>query len=126
MTARFRLAVRVLQRFEAGGAREALIGDVLEEISRGRSRGWVWRQVLGLCACSAVGYARARSHMTVPLSALVVGTAVLCAFSKTSLGGVIVVWSAIYLMAGTTSLVGHVFSGRTLHTKHRVAPATLD
>lgn len=123
MTARFRLAVRLLQRLEASGAREALIGDVLEEIARGRSRQWVWTQVLGLCACSAVDHARTHSHLTVPLSALSVGAAVLCGFSGTSLGPVLVVWSGIYLVAGTTSLVGHVLAGRMLDPAGRVSPS---
>ncbi len=50
------LALRLLERFDSEGARESLIGDLVEEIGLGRSRFWVWQQILALCGLAAVGY----------------------------------------------------------------------
>ena len=46
-------ALRLLERFDADGAREALLGDLIEEIGLGRSRFWVWQQILALCGLAA-------------------------------------------------------------------------
>ena len=41
-----RLATWLLRRFPGGAHRESLIGDLDEQLSRGRSSVWYWRQVL--------------------------------------------------------------------------------
>jgi len=47
------LATRILERL--GADDEALIGDLVEEYRRGRSRAWYWAQVLSSVAMGSVG-----------------------------------------------------------------------
>ena len=50
------LALWLLERVDSYGNREALIGDLVEEIAQGRSRFWIWQQVLALCGLAAAGH----------------------------------------------------------------------
>ncbi|MEW6322549.1 MAG: hypothetical protein AB1635_15855 [Acidobacteriota bacterium] len=47
-----RVALWLLERFVADS--EPLAGDLAEEHARGRSRAWVWRQVIGAFAAAAM------------------------------------------------------------------------
>jgi hypothetical protein len=49
-----RAFVQVLEWFGAANTSDPLIGDLLEELRSGRSRWWLWRQVLAAVAGSVV------------------------------------------------------------------------
>jgi hypothetical protein len=69
------LAVWLLKTFGVTGDNPALIGDLTEEISCGRSRSWLWRQVL-----AAIAFTVGREfydHKLVSIRAVVAGQAVL-------------------------------------------------
>lgn len=60
----------LLNHFDCGPRNDALIGDLLEEYARGRSRAWYWRQVL---AAIAVNFGRALyEHPVLALRALAI------------------------------------------------------
>jgi hypothetical protein len=59
------LATWLLQRF---GAKEALVGDLIERYQRGRSIGWYWRQVLP--AILATAYQDIRDHKWLAVRAI--------------------------------------------------------
>lgn len=105
-----RLAVWLLARAEVSSTREALVGDVLEEIARGRSRWWLWQQVIGLYGCALVAHVRKHGRVTPPLVALAVGVVLLGGVSIASLGSVLETWVGVYVVAGTLSLFAHVMS----------------
>jgi len=106
------LASWLLDRLDTCGAREALVGDVLEEIARGRSHAWMWQQVLALSAVTAIDQVRHHTHISVPLTTLTVGIALLCGLSADTLARVLTAWAMFYMAAGTLSLFGHLFSSR--------------
>ncbi len=112
MTTRPPLTVWLLGHFDASGPREALIGDVIEEIARGRSRWWTYQQVIALAVVTIAAHAKHHTHLSVPLFMLSVGSVFLCGLSGASLGRVLVAWSGVYMVAGTMSLVGHVITSR--------------
>lgn len=105
-----RLAGWVLARAGAAGACEALVGDLVEEMARGHSRWWVWRQVIGLCAFVVLGHLRTHSRVTPFLVGLLLGVVLLGGVAISSFERVIDVWLAGYLLAGTLSLFAHVMS----------------
>src|SRR5919112_1597414 len=60
-----------LERLEQKGlVREALVGDLLEEIARGRGRFWAWRQLVGLAGFALVAHAQRHARVTPHLVAL--------------------------------------------------------
>jgi hypothetical protein len=94
----------------APGSRDALVGDLLEEIAGGRSAFWVWWQLTGWCALAAAAEARTRVRVTVPLVALAVGVLLLASLRIAPLGSVLETWIGFYLVAGTASLFAHVMA----------------
>jgi hypothetical protein len=107
------LALRVLELSDSCGTRDALVGDLLEEIAHGRSRLWIWQQVIAYCGFALVR--RVRYHT--PRSGHVIALAP-CA---SLLGLVLVapstevaveVWAIVYLGAGTFSLFGDLVASR--------------
>ena len=58
-----RFAMRLLARADASGTREALIGDLLEELSCGRSRWWLYQQLIGLCGFALATHARHHARL---------------------------------------------------------------
>lgn len=99
-----RLALTLAARAGTFGVPDELVGDVLEEVDRGRSRLWLWQQLLGLYwfACSVrlrnlerpgpMGFALAMSAM------LFVATSV--APPRT----VVAAWLVFYYLMGALSL----------------------
>lgn len=70
-------ATRLLTLFMDPG-NQALVGDLLEQYSEGRSRWWYWRQVVAAVAQSALGHAR--EHPMSSLGGVLAGCMTLYAF----------------------------------------------
>jgi hypothetical protein len=107
------LALRLLERFDSEGAREALIGDLVEEIGLGRSRLWVWQQILALCGLAAVDHVR-NSAQTAHLMVLAPGVLFVGALWIAPLANVLETWAVVYFVTGTLSLFGDLISSRTV------------
>ena len=107
------LAVRLLERFDSEGAREALIGDLVEEIGLGRSRLWVWQQILALCGLAAVDHVRNYAE-TAHLMTLAPGVFCVGALWIAPPATVLETWAVVYFVTGTLSLFGDLISSRTV------------
>lgn len=105
-----RFAVRLLAYGGALGVREELIGDVLEEIARGRSRLWVYQQLIGVYGLAFVTQVRHRVRLTPQVVALALGAALLVGVSVASAKTVVAAWLAFYYTTGTLSLFAHMMS----------------
>jgi hypothetical protein len=103
-----RLALTLLARADASGTREALIGDLLEEVSGGRSRWWLYQQLIGLYGFALAARARHHARLTPCVVAVGLGAVLLGGMSFASLGSVLEAWLGIYLVAGTLSLFAHM------------------
>jgi hypothetical protein len=103
-----RFALRLLARADASGTREALIGDLLEELSRGRPRWWLYQQLIGLYGFALVAQARHHARLRPSLVAVALGGVLLSGMSIASLGSVLEAWLGFYLVAGTLSLFAHM------------------
>ncbi len=103
-----RVALRLLARADASGTREALIGDLLEEISRGRSRLWLCQQLIGLYGLALAAHARHHARLTPFVVAVALGAVLLGALATASIGSVLEAWLGVYLVAGTLSLFAHM------------------
>jgi hypothetical protein len=103
-----RFALRLLARADASGTREALIGDVLEEIARGRSRWWLCQQVIGLYGLALAAQARHHARLTPCAVAVALSVVLLGGVSITSVSSVLEAWLGFYLLAGTFSLFAHM------------------
>jgi hypothetical protein len=103
-----RFALRLLARADASGAREALVGDLLEEIARGRSRWWLYQQLIGLYGFALAEHARQHARLTPSLIAVALGAVLLGGLSIASLAIVLEAWLGFYLVAGTLSLFAHM------------------
>jgi hypothetical protein len=107
------LALRLLERFDSEGAREALVGDLVEEIGLGRSRFWVWQQILALCGLAAVDHVRSHAE-TAHLITLVPGVFCVGALWIAPPAKVLETWAVVYFVTGTLSLFGDLISSRTV------------
>jgi hypothetical protein len=116
------LALWLLERFDSYGTREALIGDLVEEIAQGRSRFWVWRQVLALCGLAAVGHVRSYIQ-TGHLIALALGLFFAGGVWIAPPVKVFTTWAIVYFVTGTLSLFGDLMSSRTLDSRAIVFPS---
>ncbi len=100
----------LLARADRAGHREALVGDLLEEMAHGRSRCWVWQQVIGLGWFALVAHTRQHARVTPHLIALAISLVLLGGVSIASLSLVLQTWAGFYLLAGTLSLFADVMS----------------
>jgi hypothetical protein len=105
-----RFALRLLARADTAGTHEALIGDLLEEIARGRSQVWLCQQLIGLYGVALATHARDHARLTPPMVALALGVALLGGFSIASVNSVVETWLGFYLVSGTLSLFAHMAS----------------
>ena len=105
-----RLALRLLALGGAFGMREELVGDVLEEIDRGRSGAWVCQQVIGLYWFLLMTRVRHRARLTPHGIALVFCLVLLAAASIAPARAVLAVWLGFYYVMGTLSLFAHMAS----------------
>lgn len=103
-----RYAVKLLASAEAAGVREELLGDLHEEIARGRPRAWVWWQLVGLYGYAMADRIRSEGRLTPPLVTLLLGLTLLVGVSIASVGRVLEVWLVVYYLAGTLSLFAHM------------------
>jgi hypothetical protein len=103
-----RFALRLLARGGDFGAREELVGDLLEEIARGRSDVWVCQQLIGVYGFAFMSGLRAR--VTPHAIALAMGLVLLLATSFASARVVLAVWLGFYYVMGTLSLFAHMAS----------------
>ena len=116
------LALWLLERFDSHGTREALIGDLVEEFAQGRSRFWVWRQVLALCGLAAAGHVRTYVQ-TGHLIALALGLFFAGGVWIAPPIKVFTTWAIVYFVTGTLSLFGDLMSSRTLDSRAIVFPS---
>ena len=116
-----RFARWLLTRTSAAGAPDALVGDLMEGISHGRSSWWVLQELVGVFGFGFLAQARDSVRITPLFVALAVGLLLLGAASLSSLEQVVETWTSVYYIAGTVSLFAHVMS-RT--TASRTLPIT--
>jgi hypothetical protein len=112
-----RLALRLLARADSCGRRQALIGDLLEEIARGRSRWWLCQQVIGLYGLALVAHARDHARLTPSVVAAALSIALLCGVSIASVNSVLEAWLGFYLVAGTLSLFAHMVARAQINVR---------
>jgi hypothetical protein len=103
-----RFALRLLARADASGTREALIGDLLEELSCGRSRCWLCQQLIGLYGLAVATHARHHARLRPSVVAVALGAVLLSSLSIASAGSVMIAWLGFYLVMGTLSLFAHM------------------
>ena len=120
-----RLALRLLAYADSCGIGEELIGDLLEEIARGRSRLWVCQQLLGLYGLALTTYVRTHARLTPLMVALALLLVLLAGKSVGSAGRVVEAWLGFYAVTGTVSLFAHMAS-RTFGTRAAVFPTAAD
>ena len=108
-----RLARWLLTRTNVPGTRDALVGDLLEEIARGHSRWWVCQELLGFYGIALVARARTKARVTPFLVALMLGLVLIGGASIGSFENVVETWASVYYVAGTMSLFAHVMSRTT-------------
>jgi hypothetical protein len=119
--ARPRFALWLLERFDASGTREALIGDLVEEIAQGRSPFWVWQQVFAVCGLAAASQLRKYVQIT-HLIAFALGVFFAAGVWIAPRGIVFQTWAVVYFVTGTLSLFGDLFSSRTPGSRAIVLP----
>jgi hypothetical protein len=103
-----RFALRLLSRADALGTREALIGDLLEELSCGRSRWWFYQQLIGLYGFALVTHARHHARLRPSMVSVALGAVLFGGLSIASAGSVMIAWLGFYLVMGTLSLFAHM------------------
>jgi hypothetical protein len=108
-----RFAHWLLTRTSAAGAPDALVGDLMEEIARGRSSWWVLQELVGMYGFGFLAQARDSVRITPLVVALAVGVLLVGAASIASLEQVVETWTSVYYIAGTVSLFAHVMSRTT-------------
>jgi hypothetical protein len=108
----------LLTRTGAGGTRDALVGDLMEELAHGRSSWWVCQELVGFYGLAFVAQARESVRITPLLVALVLGLVLVGSASIASFERVIETWTSAYYLAGTVSLFAHVMSRST--ASHRL------
>jgi len=102
--------LRLLAYADSVGAEEELIGDVLEELHRGRPRLWVCQQVIGVFGLALTKHLRRRARVTPQTVAAGCCGLLFAGLATGSLGSVVEAWLAFYYVAGTLSLFAHMAS----------------
>jgi hypothetical protein len=105
-----RFALRLLARADRFGTREALVGDLLEELAGGRSRLWLYQQLIGLYGEAIAAQARHHARLSPCVIALALSVVFLGGASVVSFGSVLEAWLVFYLIAGTLSLFAHMMA----------------
>lgn len=118
---RSRFALRLLAYADSVGAQEELIGDVLEEIARGRSRLWLCQQLIGLYGLAFRASVRRRARLTPQRVAFLLCAVLFAGLWLVPLTSVLEVWLSFYFVTGTLSLFAHMGS-RAVGTGATVIP----
>jgi len=105
-----RLALRLLASADSLGARDELVGDLLEEIASGRSRLWVFHQLIGLYGFALTKRVRRHARLTPQGVALALCVVLLAGVSIASVNSVLEAWLGFYYVTGTLSLFAHTVS----------------
>jgi hypothetical protein len=83
---------------------------LLEEISCGRSRWWLYQQLIGLYGFTLAAHVRHHARLTPSVVALALGAVLLGGAAIASVSSVLEAWLGFYLVAGTLSLFAHMAS----------------
>lgn len=105
-----RFVLKLLARAEGCGVREELVGDLLEEIDRGRSRLWMYHQLIAVCGLACIGCLRQRVRVTPQAVAVSLSVALLAGSSVASVSRVLEAWLTLYYATGMLSLFAHMAS----------------
>ena len=105
-----RFVLKLLARAESCGVREEIVGDLLEEIDRGRSRLWMYQQLIAICGLACVGCLRNRVRVTPQAVAVGLSVVLLAGSSVASVGRVLEAWLTLYYATGMLSLFAHMAS----------------
>jgi len=107
-----RFALTLIACADSLGIPEELVGDVLEELGRGRSQWWLWQQLCGAFGLALVKHVRIRTRLTPHAVAL----AMMIALAVGAEGGIVPArsliagWLSFYYLTGVLSLVAHMLS----------------
>lgn len=101
------VVLRLLDRLESYGVREEIVGDLFEEMARGRSPGWVCRQVVSVCGRTLIDDLRGRAGTPMGVAVILSAIAVI-ALSVVPAGQLIQAWLALYYVSGMASLFAHM------------------
>ena len=99
-----RLTVTLAARAGTFGVPEELVGDVLEEVEHGRSRLWLWQQLLGLYWFALTACLRRLWRPTPERIALAMSAMLLLAASIAPPKAVVATWLVFYYVMGAASL----------------------
>jgi len=117
-----RLAITLAAHAGTFGVPEELVGDVLEEVGRGRSHLWLWQQLLGLYWFAFIARLRNLGRPTPVAIALGLGAILLLAASIAPPKAVVAAWLTFYYVMGAASL----FTQMATHTIGVDVSATAD
>lgn len=106
------LVLRLLERVDADRTFEALLGDVMEELSCGRSRLWAWQQIMALAGLTVVQRLR-RTALRPTVLVMAPGVSLLSALTVGPTREILVSWAAFYFISGVMSLVFDLVSTST-------------
>jgi hypothetical protein len=109
---RFRLALTLAAQAGTIGVPEELVGDVLEEVERGRSRLWLWQQLLGLCWFAFLSRLRTLRRPGPVALACAMSAILFLAGSIAPPRAVVAAWLVFYYLMGALSL----FTQMAAHT----------
>jgi peptidoglycan/LPS O-acetylase OafA/YrhL len=105
-----RFALRLLAYAESFGVREEVIGDLMEEIGRGRPPLWLWEQLIGLYASAFVAHARRRVRISPAAVAFALCVVLFAGISSSTFSGILEAWLTLYYVTGTLSLFADLSS----------------
>ena len=113
------MALRLLSHSVAFGARDEVVGDMLEEIANGRSRLWLWHELIGLYGLLVIRHVRGRARLTVSAVALACCAVLLAGAAIASVSSLVEAWLGFYCVTGTLSLFAHM-AARAANARVRV------
>jgi len=103
-----RLTLALLRRLDAVGSRDALIGDLVEEIAAGRPRIWVYTELGAAIALALAGSVRRHVRLTPYVVALALAAVMLASVAVLPARSVLTTWLTCYYLAGMASLFAHM------------------
>ncbi len=98
-----------LDRAESWGIRSELIGDLHEELARGRSTAWLYGQLLSAASHTGSMWIRGKLETPSGIRCAMVGLGLL-ALAVVPPGRLIQAWLSLYYLTGMLSLFAHMTS----------------